>query len=647
MGQPKDVIDAEEDVFGSLGNLSGNLLKAASSSNLASEALRDDISEVGHIIQGLKHNKHSDKFGQLGRPRLGSDELGPEEEKRLREVERQRQIKRDLMARDPRRKVEQKVESRRQYEAGTSGAPVPMITVSVQGIHGPERIPIVDIRTIRSRCTQLISTCSVSTLLEDQIKRDEHEKEQANTIKDEDAQIFDMPVQTTFKDRCLQARQKKKAMQVDKQVHRLNVMRSECPEGVMERYEAESFSLNTSKQEELLNIMATLHQATTTSRNDRAANILAADLPKGQHDPGATSRSTRADRKFKTMPTSRVVYRCPTEIKTQVKRRWTLLRGVTKLLLVWLVHVKRTRRIETVKGVLTQFGEWSRVKHAMIKLSNDVRKLQRAARAFLALKRQRCDLILADWKRVEDEHLVKYFKLYTELVVEDAHRTAEGRRPFLKSRINPEEADIFETIQKEFGLDSHKGTGGDHSLAMRTVDWKPFKIPRAPRKHMVSRYYMVQLRRHVLGRTNVMDVFRKALERQKDMVHFLQSLGADVTNSESLDTDEVLLIKAPAFVWRPSEDVMLNLIALAAQDLMLAAVLPFRDHGSRKDIKGNTMFRGNDQALQHLRQGMFSVHGDMKAITQVTQEEAQAPKKSAAQHDMDDIFDSFVPKYRE
>lgn len=301
------------------------------------------------------------------------------------------------------------------------------------------------------------------------------------------------------------------------------------------------------------------------------------------------------------------------------------MKGMLRILIVFLLNRKRSKSIQTVKTLVRQFGEWSRIKRAMFNISRNVRRLQKAARDFLALKRHRCDLIAKDWERIEDGHLVKFYKMYAELIVKEANEKAETRKG--------SKPGVFNTINRG-GLGSR-------------IDWKQFRIPAEQRIRMIGRFYMATLRRHVLGRENLARVFQQHLDSEKDMMDFLKSIGADVSTSQA-ETSSLRVVRLPPLMWRPAEAVVLNMIALAAQDLQLANVLPFRDHAYSKEIKGNKMFRGSGQALRLLRQQLLSSRMDPEIVAPVVQEvdHVGADNDHETSRDIDDILDNFMPQFQ-
>jgi hypothetical protein len=587
----------------------------------ASDALRDDISEVGHIIQSLKGGKQIDS--RMG-SRMDERVEEAEEERRRLQREQREKMKRNMKARDPKHKVAQKVESRRNYEAGTDGTSVPMVTVSVQGVRGPERIPLVDVHSIRSRCKRLSSTCSVESLLKDQQVRDEEERQEAQMLKEvkEDVPQGSLHLQLSFKERCLKARTQKRALHVGAMIHKIESMRSMCPEGVLERYTAKSSNSGFNQGQDGLESMRSSVQLT---RQERIWNCDSTKSLKGliEEEPARKSLLHSATSLCKT--------------REKARRCWAIVRAFVIFFVQCLLLVKRRNAALMVQSVMRQLGEWSRVKLTMKLVIKDVRKIQGYCRGFLELKHHRCELIQKDWQRFEDVHLSKFYKMYQELIVAEAHQKAQDQRSRRPSRAG----DIFDTSR---------------SVKAPAINWKQFRIPPVYRKQVVGRFYMARLRRHVRAKANVVELFRSALERQRDMVKFLSSFGADTSNIGIGSTDEGIVRNAAAapsssrFLWRPTEEEVLNMIALAVQDLQCACVLPFRDHASRKDIKGNVMFRGDDQKLSLIRSQLLSSRVDNRMSIMPTAGEVEdvnaVNEYSSEPNDIDEVFDRFVPHYQ-
>jgi len=198
---------------------------------------------------------------------------------------------------------------------------------------------------------------------------------------------------------------------------------------------------------------------------------------------------------------------------------------------------------------------------------------------------------------------------------------------------------IFQVLQQEGSLD----LGNSRSLVERTIDWRQYRIPVSERKHTIALFYMKQLQRHVRGKMNAVIAFQSVLAAQKDMVMFLQQFGAEV-GEDRIDRElaiEVLPRPLTTSFWSASEDTILNMIALAAAELR--TVSPFQEHPSHKEIKGNTMFRGDPKSLHNLRYKMFVEKRDVMDLLQTNDEEQCVDAgDSDVELDIDGVIDSFT-----
>jgi hypothetical protein len=322
--------------------------------------------------------------------------------------------------------------------------------------------------------------------------------------------------------------------------------------------------------------------------------------------------------------------------------------------MAFLVHRSRTRHIDCVKNVLFQLGEWSRVKHALVHVFTGVKKIQRAFREFVLCKRERCNMITQEWVRVEEYNLPLFYKHYTELIVqEEEKRVADMNFSYVKNtnknRSSTGGMGILGLLQKE---------SGESALA---VDWRKFCILPSRRAAMIEHFYGVQLRRRSRGKKNVVELMKNAMKLQKENACFLQFFGAETKRGDPQSTEmdrmakRLSVMSAPSeqldtrAYWFPSEQMILNMIALAVQELTVMNILPFRDHAARKaNLKGNVFYRGNEQALHKLSQQMFSKRGDIKVAMIDMEEPDESPKASRdMMKDIDDVFDSFTPRYCE
>jgi len=135
------------------------------------ELWRKKTAEVDDMLDGIFRGARLEELPSKAVP------AAEEYREDLRKEERLlRQLRGDVLqpsGRDPRTKVAERLENRRSgigisLEGGRL-APlpdIPMVTLDVQGSKGRERVALVDIGTLRSRCRQLSQRVSVQEMLE-------------------------------------------------------------------------------------------------------------------------------------------------------------------------------------------------------------------------------------------------------------------------------------------------------------------------------------------------------------------------------------------------------------------------------------------------------------------------------------------------
>mmetsp|Transcript_8602 Transcript_8602/g.14787 ORF Transcript_8602/g.14787 Transcript_8602/m.14787 type:complete len:326 (-) Transcript_8602:33-1010(-) len=140
------------------------------STTLRAQAFSECATAVDGLIEDLTKGARLQHL-LPARPRApDAEEVRLERRRQRAELRRFRRKLRD--ARDPKRKVELKVESKRRADqdwAG-SGSPdkteIPMQKVAFLGSKGVQQVSLVDVRSLRSRCQQLEGGVTVRSLLE-------------------------------------------------------------------------------------------------------------------------------------------------------------------------------------------------------------------------------------------------------------------------------------------------------------------------------------------------------------------------------------------------------------------------------------------------------------------------------------------------
>lgn len=276
----------------------------------------------------------------------------------------------------------------------------------------------------------------------------------------------------------------------------------------------------------------------------------------------------------------KVVRECDPIMKERTKRLWEIFRYAASAYFLWGVARKKARAIVMMKSFLYTVGEWARVRYSMTKLRRNITILQRGGRRFLALKRERCAIMSQEWQRVEDLHLAIHFKALS------AKSIAEMKKAHLEKKAG-KEGTLKHKLAKAKQLHDEK-TNSISRMMSNQVDWKIYRIPPEHRSWVVSRYYMVLLRKKVNERKNIMAVVHELVEMHKDTMDFLKIFGAD--ESEHHDLKHLArahgAIKDTYEFWILSQDTTLDLIAYAAVHRLGNKTEPWRYHPSNQEISG-------------------------------------------------------------
>merc|ERR1712217_200521 len=128
------------------------------------------------------------------------------------------------------------------------------------------------------------------------------------------------------------------------------------------------------------------------------------------------------------------------------------------------------------------------------------------------------------------------------------------------------------------------------------------RIPPKTRKEMISRYYMVQLKKHVRNQKAFISTVKTAVSNEKELVQFLKMFGAD--DSQIQDTQPQILPQSDVSslpFYHFNEDTALQLIAISAQ--FLAREDPWQDHPANKDVETSGGRRGARGSAMHTSSG--------------------------------------------
>merc|ERR1712039_1000815 len=201
-------------------------------------------------------------------------------------------------------------------------------------------------------------------------------------------------------------------------------------------------------------------------------------------------------------------------------------------------------------------------------------------------------------------------------------------------------------------------------------DWvEEHRIPPKERQLICNRYYMLQLRRRVRSQASIVTVAKRMLESQRELDGFLKEFGATTTEAAYWLDSEVLQNEvAPPPFWQVTEEMVLSLIALAAQ--AKGPTPPFRDHPANRELSDNPMYRkpyhdaqtivliGVQQETERLDDLLCQVNRVVmrpseleRPVAHVVKQQPLAARQQASKQegmrDLEDIFDCFTPRLRE
>jgi len=313
---------------------------------------------------------------------------------------------------------------------------------------------------------------------------------------------------------------------------------------------------------------------------------------------------------------------------------------------LWGITQKKNRAAKTLRVILKTLGEWTRIKHSMTKLRQNIITLQRGARQFLALKRRRCDIMAKEWARVEDKFLDHHFTLFAEKLMNDDDVDKA------KSKKHKRDGDdgLSLAMQK---AKSKQNWEKISKMMKEHVNWWQYRIPQQEKYLVLSRYYVVNLKKKIQSTEGVMVAVRGVVAYHRETMGFLKEFGvseSQVQDMKSMATQRIKKKSAGDF-WHLTEDVALNLIAFAAYKMPDEE--PWRNHPSIREIRDmdNLMYRPACKATSE--EAFLEVMGfeqpkrgrDRKGLggsTSLKSHEKVAEKRV----DVDELWNSFTPRLR-
>jgi hypothetical protein len=645
------------------------------------EAFRENANEVDSLIQTLASNIRFDSLKsnkEKNQERLAKERENAE---RRRAAEERAARMKEAAARDPHIKVNIRIENQRKFGMESiEDLKVPMQQVDFATDSGIEQVNMVDILLIRQRCKRcdLRSTPSVDTLIDDQARKDRLQGLDAKTGKPTAGVVppvlnlskSEPSFQTGRRQKCpttVSATKQAKVHAQHEQVfmnsmlQKLTKMRTAAPESTLHnleeianRVQKEVAEARMCEKEERRRLDRETSKAVAFA--DRAVDDKL--MPKLQGTPRGIIRSSRKAQAEKVVasPTARksikTVRECDPKVKERAKRALTIFRYAASVYVLWGMAQKKRRSISIMKDFLYTTGEWARVRLSISRLARNIVKLQRGSRQFLTLKRKRCDLMSKEWKRIENKYLSVHFKAMADKSIEDAKRAA------VEKKAGPEGS-----IKHKMAMQNKKNDEKQNQIERMmkaAMDWTSFRIPQKERKQVISRFYMVQLKKKVTETQNLMAVVHECVQNHRETLGFLQEFGASETQANDLKlmACQATQIKSPAVFWELSEDTTLDLIAYGAH--IMPYVDHWRDHPAIREIQGldNHMYRphvkakGHNDFLSMMGAKPKPEKGDAKkkgrqAVAVSTADGQQLEQKAETNADVDELWRTFTPQLRD
>jgi len=664
---------------------------------------------VSHMGNGVKNSKEKELERQAALR---------EEARRLNAAEERLARKKEAAARDPHKKVNLKVENTRKFGmAFLDEMCVPMQQVGFSGHAGVQHVNMVDVLSIRQKCKQIDSgvTPTVESLIEEQTRLDRLRGVNAKTGKakaastgdlhwqiragdmDEEGQVAEpasassgpaprrqpssqakafattQPILMASRSAPLVTLTEGKRAQIDSirsQKHlasianRVDKMRSSPSEMTM--LNLESMQSQTHKIMTVANLMNKPIRAlgflkAIASEEDGNLRVASKDCmePIPFANLGRVRRRNslpKNDESPKAKKVVKVVIEVDPVVRATAMRALATFRYAVSVVVLWRISLKKREAMDRMRSFVDSLGEWSRMRNSIARLKANVKILQRACRHFLVTKRKRCEVMSKEWQRLEDVHLSSHFANLAAKSIEEEKFKDLGKKEGPEGSIRHKRAK-----QK---LQSDKVANEISSMMMDQIDWKAYRIPAKERRATIARYYIVQLKKKIKQKRNLLECVEGVVKLHQETLGFLKEFGAD--ESQALDLKDLATEQMAkgrrhhhqVDFWHLSEDRTLDLIAFAAHQLPKEG--PWRDHPANQEISGmsNPMYRPRIKATSAGRgkNDFFGMMGDdhpgstnhkRRNSTTRIQLSKEEEKKAEQPVDLDELWKNFTPRFLE
>jgi len=574
-------------------------------------------------------NELMELYGRSLRMEQFDDNSKEEAARARREAEHQREeeAKRRARAkmkeaRDPKKKIALRLNNKRQFEMDevlTSSA-IPMRTFDVVGLHGPEQHPVVDVRLLAGKCQGLASGDGVTEMLEQSKKKEIWRKlvgvsccsttsapTLGSTFASQSLASGLSHSATRSMESVDERVERVKARRDDnyfkKIIHKLGTLATPHPYPLPFDLEAETLDGDGSNEPQVIN---------TKPGSGRRKSKQTTGVSDVMQLVGSRSSFTAAKRMSRKSMSPISVTVAKKAVKTatpishdsaRAQKFWGRARALTKVLGLFALVNRRNRSIELVKSIMSQVGEWARMRSACGRAVRSARLVQAAWRQFAATKKKRCDAMARMWQRIEDHHLSAYFKDIAEQLLQERVDDVQGstKRKKILSVQEKQSLEVLDYVHKQLE---------EKEVAL---DWKSYRIPPQERRNILSRFYSAHMQKHASSKRNFMAAVKAAIASQMEEIRFLKMFGHDHVATRNEDTGgnlEVVLpsghkkqVQTQQAFWHISEQRALQLIALGAQSLSHEE--HFQDHPANKDLSDSGLKRGGRKTETRARRRGF------------------------------------------
>jgi hypothetical protein len=299
-------------------------------------------------------------------------------------------------------------------------------------------------------------------------------------------------------------------------------------------------------------------------------------------------------------------------------RRWRLLRGIGKFIMLFVHDKERHAKIGCVKQLLVQMGEATRMKYRLFALNSKIQTICRACKTYSQVRNRRIEELHRTWQQIEDHHLLHHFELSARKIVGEVSEQRSGSKDFSPHSSATSFHGHHSHHQDHHGHHSSGHHSGHHSsdrhhlarrpsgtldhgahhhhehhhdpkhlarqnsiIVQRMIDsaeWQKLRIPVKERAAVLQQFYMAQLHNHMYRMSHL----RQFNSYAQHHVQFAHDVGEVVHSPHGTSADfsqrrnSMQPMSQRVAFWHLTEENVLDLIAVAANEMR--NVNPFVGH---------------------------------------------------------------------